>query len=271
MLRNLNKIKKAYIPIHRFTAYYNLININNHSPLIKIYNNNYNFSEDAKNSKPIIENKIKLEETINIEHELNEIKNIKNKESIRDLLNEDLINYIKSYKQNEYFRNFPLNNFTENDKSILKSFQNKKTTLLLSNNNTKSRYLLALGILNKLIENKQSFENPENNFSEIISKEDKGLFLSPTTILKNKKIITKQKQYEKPRGALIISEKPEISMIYYRIFRLLDPNKKIRLARIGSSMMAMSPIAEFQDVIFFFNLFVKMIEKFFILCFIKAK
>jgi hypothetical protein len=109
-----------------------------------------------------------------------------------------------------------------------------------------------LGILNKIIENKQSFENPENNFSENISKEEKGLFLSPTTILKNKKLNTKQKKFGKPRGALIISEKPEISMIYYRIFRLLDPTKKIRLARIGSSMMAMSPIAEYQDVIYLF-------------------
>ncbi len=188
------------------------------------------------------------------------LKKDKKKESdnfdIEDVLNENLINLIKLNKQNEYIKNFPFTNFNENDKNILKSFKNKKTTFFLSNNNTKSRYLLSLGIMNKIFESKDNCINSNNNHIEQISKEENGIFLSPTNILKNKKINTKQKKFDKPRGALIISEKPEISMIYYRLFRLLDNNKKIRLSRIGSSMMAMSPIAEFQDVIYklFYNI-----------------
>ncbi len=201
--------------------------------------NKFNYSNNIKNDN------IKS----NCDSEIHDINLDKTGENIEDLLDEDLIKLVKINRQNEYYKNFPLNKLTDNDKSILQSFQNKKPTLILTNNNTKSRYLLALGIINKIIENKETFKNPENNFSVYISKEEKGLFLSPTTILKNKKFNTKQKQFGKPRGALIISEKPEISMIYYRIFRLLDPTYKIRLARIGSSMMAMSPIAEYQDVI----------------------
>lgn len=169
-------------------------------------------------------------------------------ENENSLFNENLLRILTTNKHNEYLKNFPIHSFNEYDKKILNSFQNKKPTMILSNNNTKSRYLLALGILNKVWEN----SSDENNFTDNISKEENGLFLSPTTMLKKRKININQQGFGKPRGALIISEKPEISMIYYRIFRLLDQNKLIRLSRIGSSMMAMSPIAEYQDVNYFF-------------------
>ena len=96
--------------------------------------------------------------------------------------------------------------------------------------------------INRLKENFSDEQNEEN----YLSKEEFGLFLSPYQIYKKRSMTMNKMGFGIPRGVLIISEVPEISMIYYKNFRMLC-NNDLRVSRLGGSMMSMSAISEQDD------------------------
>jgi hypothetical protein len=114
MFKQLKILKTNFIsPYYSFSR----LNLANkvHNNLLTIQNK-FNFSMNIKNENNI---------NSNSDSEIPKANLNKIRENIEDLLEEELIKIIKLNKQNEYFRNFPLNKFNDNDKSILKSFQNK--------------------------------------------------------------------------------------------------------------------------------------------------
>jgi hypothetical protein len=159
----------------------------------------------------------------------------------------------KSQKEKDYtIENSNLNyNYNNNSKFILndkietnlsKIFENKKSSLILSDDQIKYRKILTQVTINRLKENFSDEQNEEN----YLSKEDFGLFLSPYQIYKKRSMTINKNGFGVPRGALIITDVPEISMIYYKFFRMFC-NNNLRVSRLGGSMMSMSAISEQDD------------------------
>jgi hypothetical protein len=151
--------------------------------------------------------------------------------------NLNICSYLKQNIPNLYGMNKNL--FLKEE--ILNCISTKEPSLFLFDQLDVVKTSSMVGIMNHILNNKEN--------EEIIKQNPNEFFLNCEDVilkLKENSEKNKLKKNLKPRGALIISEKIEFTSQLYRICRKLDPNKELRMIRLGTSLHSVNPTIELE-------------------------
>lgn len=181
-----------------------------------------------------------------------------------------------SLEINEYFK-MKIENIINDKvkKSIFESINKSRHSMVLCDSYSNGRYPCALAIMNHILNKKENEkEEEEEGNSENTKKEDENqndfltknksedesekFFANSLEVFSEtheKAEENEEKQYIKPRGALIICEKFEFIVNFYKTCRMLDEENKLRIVRVGTTLHSVSPTVDLDvHILYIINL-----------------